>query len=99
MASMEFDTRTCQSSYRYFEKNNKCKHETMWQCENPSVTFGRDFINEKAYVCRNCGKEITRYFIIWQEREANNIFLKVGQYPELEERVSETLEQRSVRPI
>ncbi|MGB9255992.1 MAG: hypothetical protein WCC25_14225 [Candidatus Korobacteraceae bacterium] len=33
------------------------------------------------------------YCFIWQERESDNIFTKVGQYPELEERVPDTLKQ------
>jgi predicted transcriptional regulator len=33
------------------------------------------------------------YCFIWQERESNNIFVKVGQYPELEERVPDILKQ------
>jgi hypothetical protein len=33
------------------------------------------------------------YCFIWQERTENTIFVKVGQYPELEERVPESLAQ------
>jgi hypothetical protein len=72
---------------------NQCKHETVWEIEYDRVTFGERFFNEKAYLCRNCGKEGVRYVIIWQENESGTIFLKVGQYPELEERVSEALVQ------
>jgi hypothetical protein len=73
--------------------NGKCKKETEWETENNRVNFGLSFFNEKGYVCRNCGKETIRYVFIWQEDEIGNIFLKVGQYPELEERVPEALEQ------
>jgi hypothetical protein len=72
---------------------NNCKHETVWENQQVRVSFGYSFFNEEVYLCRNCGKETTRYVVIWQENESSNIFLKVGQYPELEERVSETLVQ------
>lgn len=70
----------------------KCKLETVWETQYNRVDFD-SFFSERAYVCRNCANETIRYVVIWQEKETNNIFLKVGQYPELEERVSEALEQ------
>lgn len=76
-----------------FCDNEKCKHETVWETEYAKVTFGEHFLNKKHYVCRNCGVQAIHYVVIWQERTSNNIFLKVGQYPELEERVSEALER------
>jgi hypothetical protein len=76
-----------------FCNNPKCKYETVWQTEYESVDFGDRFFNEKPYVCRNCGEQEIRYVVIWQEGKSSNMFLKVGQYPELEERVSEALER------
>ncbi len=76
-----------------FCDNEKCEHETVWQTEYPRITFGECFLNEKKYVCRNCGVQAIQYIVIRQEKESNNIFLKVGQYPELEEKVPEPLER------
>ncbi|SRR6266568_1557496 len=78
---------------RLFCDNKQCGYETLWEISDPAIYFGTAFINQHTYKCRNCGKNTVNYCFIWQEREANNIFLKVGQYPELEERVPDTLKQ------
>lgn len=70
-----------------------CGYETLWELSQNKVIFGDSFIERRAYRCRNCGRNTARFCIIWQEREADNLLLKVGQYPELEERVPENLEQ------
>ena len=75
---------------RLYCENEKCKQETWWQTEEGQFFFNR-FIDDAKYVCRNCGKSAVHYYFIWQEQDSSNIFLKVGQYPELEERVSENL--------
>ena len=66
---------------RLFCGHRECGYETLWQIEYPEVYFGSDFINRDSYTCRNCGKTTVNYCYIWQEREANSIFVKVGQYP------------------
>ena len=76
-----------------FCNNESCGYETIWEIEYPILYFGAEFIERKSYTCRNCGRNATNYCVIWQEREAGNLFLKVGQYPELEERVPASLEQ------
>lgn len=78
---------------RLFCGHKECGYETLWEIEHPKVYFGSEFINRDSYTCRNCGKTTVNYCYIWQEREANNIFVKVGQYPELEERVPDSLKQ------
>ena len=78
---------------RLFCGHKECGYETLWEISDATVNFGSEFINRKSYTCRNCGKTTVNYCFIWQEREANNIFIKVGQYPELEERVPDTLKQ------
>jgi hypothetical protein len=50
-----------------------------------------DSIKNTHYTCRNCGRSRIFYYFIWQERGPHNVFFKVGQYPELEERVKESL--------
>jgi hypothetical protein len=76
---------------RLFCGEKKCGYESVWEISDQTVDFGSEFINRDKYTCRNCGSNTINYCYIWQERKPNNIFLKVGQYPELEERVPETL--------
>jgi hypothetical protein len=78
---------------RLFCGHQKCGYETLWEIHDPQVYFGSDFINRDSYTCRNCGETTVNYCYIWQERGANNLFIKVGQYPELEERVPDSLKQ------
>lgn len=78
---------------RLFCGHKECGYETLWEIDEPKVYFGSEFINRDRYKCRNCGKAMVNYCFIWQERESDNIFIKVGQYPELEERVPDTLKQ------
>lgn len=76
---------------RLFCEDEHCKQETWWQTEHEVVFFDTDFIHGCSYLCRNCGRSRVHYYFIWQERKSQNIFIKIGQYPELEERVSESL--------
>ena len=73
-----------------FCDNERCAQETLWDTGEPEVSFGGDFIKERKYVCRNCGKNSFYLHFIWQQKTPN-VFLKVGQYPQLEERVPEML--------
>jgi len=78
---------------RFFCGHKECGYETLWEISDPEVYFRSEFIKRDSYTCRNCGETTVNYCFIWQERESNNIFIKVGQYPELEERVPDTLKQ------
>jgi hypothetical protein len=78
---------------RIFCENKHCKQETWWDTDGTIIHFDSSFINKVEYTCRNCGEDRCYYYFIWQEQEQGNIFVKVGQYPELEERVSETLSE------
>lgn len=78
---------------RLFCGRKECGYETLWEISGPEVYFGSQFIKRDNYTCRNCGKETVNYCFIWQERQSDNIFVKVGQYPELEERVPDTLKK------
>lgn len=82
---------TLPKQLRLFCDNERCGSETLWEISDPTFYFGSEFIHRDSYTCRNCGKNTINYCYIWQEREENNIFLKVGQHPELEERVPDTL--------
>jgi hypothetical protein len=77
---------------RMFCGHRKCGYETLWELSSNKVFFEDAFTNQKKYVCRNCGDNAATYCFIWQEQKAGNLFVKVGQYPELEERVPEILE-------
>jgi hypothetical protein len=76
---------------RLFCDDKKCGYESVWEIATQIVDFGSEFINRQQYKCRNCGNSTINYCYIWQERKSDNIFLKIGQYPELEERVPDTL--------
>jgi len=75
---------------KMFCDNERCKSETWWDTKTQTFLFA-GFIKNTDYTCRNCGKSTVFYYFVWQERETHNVFLKVGQYPELEERVPESL--------
>lgn len=78
---------------RAFCDHEDCGYETLWQVENSQVYFSRSFIHERSYKCRNCGQQQLHYCFIWVERKEDNLFLKIGQYPELEERIPGDLQQ------
>jgi hypothetical protein len=78
---------------RLFCEHKECGYETLWEISDPTVYFGSEFINRDSYTCRNCGKKTVNYCFIWQENSSANVFVKVGQYPELEERVPHALKQ------
>jgi hypothetical protein len=71
--------------------NVMCKQETWWNTDNNSVIFGMEDICKRSYKCKNCGKNTIQYFFIWRERENDNLFVKVGQYPAMEERIPDDL--------
>lgn len=79
---------------------NSCDKETFWQTPI-SVKFyhhsdeenNKTGFTEKTYSCRNCGLQQVTYYFYWKAQNNNtSLFFKVGQYPELEERVSSSLE-------
>jgi hypothetical protein len=78
---------------RMFCNHAKCGYDTLWELSSAKVYFGNDLINTREYECRNCGANTVHYCFVWQEDKGGNVFVKVGQYPELEERVPEALEQ------
>ena len=85
---------------RLFCANEHCKQETWWETSDTIFHFIR-FVTEVSYQCRNCGKNTVSYWLIWRREESRNIFLKAGQYPELEERIPEllvkSLDQRDLK--
>ena len=77
---------------KMFCNNEHCKQETWWETGGTIFNF-QQVITSVGYECRNCGKSTTSYFIVWARRSSGNYFQKIGQYPELEERIPESLEK------
>jgi hypothetical protein len=76
------------SQLKMYCEHEKCKTETLWDVNRNAVDFGSEFINHRFYSCRNCSAQyhygnIQYYDFVWQENEASNIFVKVGQWPPL----------------
>ena len=71
---------------------DSCGKETFWETSLYGTEKHRDGFNSKSFKCRNCGSTHTTYHFFWKKKEKYTRFFKVGQYPELEERVSKTLE-------
>lgn len=69
-----------------------CKKDTFWEAYFYDGENNKSGFNEKVYKCRNCGLNTTRYYFYWKIEAQATEFSKVGQYPELDERVSEALE-------
>jgi hypothetical protein len=82
-----------------------CKLKSTWQTGvmiqkhgHPSGTLTREKHKvgffQKTYKCKNCGVGSVTYHFNWEDELGglSSVFFKVGQYPELEERVSKNLE-------
>jgi hypothetical protein len=76
---------------KMFCDNGMCKQETWWVTDKDALIFGVERICQRSYKCKNCGENTIQYFFIWQEREKDNLFVKIGQYPALEERIPASL--------
>jgi hypothetical protein len=70
---------------------DNCQKETFWETYTSVNASDRGGFHEKTYKCRNCGSRSTIYYFYWKKLEKNVQFFKVGQWPELEETVSDTL--------
>ena len=68
-----------------------CKKETFWETEIHDSSDHKNGFTSKVYRCRNCGKSTVAYYLYWGVWGKHSSFLTVGQWPELEETVSESL--------
>jgi hypothetical protein len=66
---------------------------TIWQARFYQGEHNKGGLGSKAYTCRNCGNSTATFHFLWEEGEDHDVFMKVGQHPELEERAPETLEK------
>ena len=71
---------------------DNCNKDTFWETHIYAGLNNKEGFTEKQYKCRNCGNRTVTYYFYWKKQQNNTtLFFKVGQYPELEERVSDTL--------
>jgi len=71
---------------------DNCNKDTFWETYIYPGQNNKEGFKEKEYKCRNCGNRTVTYYFYWNKQKNNTtLFFKVGQYPELEERVSDTL--------
>lgn len=77
-----------------------CTLESFWETFlAPKTQYStgennKQGFTEKKYTCKNCGRRSVTYYFYWGNSNQKTIlFFKVGQYPELEERVSDSLEE------
>ncbi|HET8923618.1 MAG TPA: hypothetical protein VFN26_11560 [Candidatus Acidoferrum sp.] len=73
-----------------------CKFESDWETSFSSYETARGGnkigFTQKTFACRNCGKKSVTYHFYWAKgNQGNTLFFKVGQWPELEEHVSQAL--------
>ncbi|MGB0002456.1 MAG: hypothetical protein WBQ04_20225 [Candidatus Acidiferrales bacterium] len=72
---------------------SSCKRDTFWQTNVHGQNFKQGFTT-RTYKCKNCGGATVTYYFYWGvSTQKHNLFFKVGQHPELEERIPESLEQ------
>jgi hypothetical protein len=69
-----------------------CQKETFWETGIYAGDNHRDGFTSKQFKCRNCTSRWVTYYFYWKKEEQHTEFFKVGQYPQLEEHVSQTLE-------
>ncbi len=73
---------------------DNCVKETFWEAYIYAGEDNRCGFSQKEYKCRNCANRRVSYYFCWARQSDNRtLFFKVGQYPELEEQVSKTLEK------
>jgi len=72
---------------------DNCAKNTFWEAHFYSGENNKDGFTSKQYKCRNCANRQCSYYFYWKKEQQTCRFFKVGQYPELEEQVSKTLEQ------
>jgi hypothetical protein len=71
-----------------------CKQDLLWDRQEGRSNDKSGF-SVATYKCRNCNREECRFFVWWYGRlETGYSFMKVGQYPPLEERIPTELEQQ-----
>lgn len=71
-----------------------CAKDQYWETDFYDGENDRQGFRAKQYKCRNCRYGSLEYYFYWgQEEDQSFLFFKVGQYPELEEQVSASLQK------
>lgn len=72
----------------------QCGLDSFWETYSEGE-YNRQGLTQKEYTCKNCGRGTVTYYFYWMkdEKKATSVFFKVGQYPEPEERVPESLRE------
>jgi hypothetical protein len=79
---------------------SRCKHTQTWQRSSPygaanRLEPNRSGFNSTQYTCRNCGTATIRYHFYWSsDKSGLGQFLKIGQYPSIDENIQTELEGR-----
>jgi hypothetical protein len=68
-----------------------CENVTYWQTKIEQYESNIGEFATKKYTCRNCGDAAIIYAFRWMKEKEHTVFVKVGQWPELEETVSTSL--------
>ena len=73
---------------------DNCGKEQLWRTGSYGDENNMTGFSSKEYTCRNCDHRVTRYYLYWaRQTDKSVLFFKVGQYPELEEWVSPSLQK------
>jgi hypothetical protein len=62
-----------------------CEKEQWWDTNVYAESNHRTGFGEKEYTCKNCGRNRVRYYYYWGYKNGTGVFLKIGQYPPLED--------------
>lgn len=68
-----------------------CLQSTFWETHHYNGEDNKQGFTSKSFKCRNCATVQVTYYFYWKQQAQYSQFFKVGQYPELEEHVSDTL--------
>jgi len=81
----------------------KCGFQTRWALSTNYSIFAsgtrgmrpeptHDNFAVARYVCKNCSSRVTRFFYFWSQKDSIGQLFKIGQYPQIEERVPKNLQ-------
>jgi hypothetical protein len=70
-----------------------CKKPQSWQTRWIGGANNRIGFDDTTYTCRNCGAQSIRYYFYWATRNEVSEFFKVGQWPPLDESVTDELQK------
>jgi hypothetical protein len=89
------DTRLVPSALFLHCDGPNCQNNqaTIWRTNFYGGETNKGGLHSKTYTCQNCRNSEASFYFLWEEEEDHSVFMKVGQFPELEESVPEALER------